>query len=49
MAVASRDIKKSENYAKKHNIQKAYGSYEDLLKDAEIDVVYISLPKDCQT
>ena len=44
MAVASRDIKKSENYAKKHNIQKAYGSYEDLLEDKDIDVVYISLP-----
>ena len=46
MAVASRDIKKSENYAKKHNIQKAYGSYEDLLQDKDIDVVYISLPKE---
>ena len=44
MAVASRNLKKSKNYAKKHNIQKAYGSYEDLLKDTEIDVVYISLP-----
>ncbi len=44
MAVASRDIKKSENYAKKHNIQKAYGSYEDLLEDKDSDVFYISLP-----
>ena len=44
MAVASRNLKKSKNYAKKHNIQKAYGSYEDLLKDTEIDVIYISLP-----
>ena len=44
MAVASRNLINSKKYAKKHNIQKAYGSYEDLLKDAEIDVVYISLP-----
>ena len=44
MAVASRNLKNSKNYAKKHNIQKAYGSYEDLLKDTEIDVIYISLP-----
>ena len=44
MAVASRNLINSKKYAKKHNIQKAYGSYEDLLKDAEIDVIYISLP-----
>ena len=44
MAVASRNLINSKKYAKKHNIQKAYGSYEDLLKDTEIDVIYISLP-----
>lgn len=44
MAVASRDLTKSKKYAKKFNIERAYGSYEALLKDKEIDVVYISLP-----
>ena len=44
VAVASRKLHRSKNYAKKYNIKKAYGSYEDLLKDPEIDVVYISLP-----
>jgi|TARA_B100001964_G_C14150358_1_gene561735 predicted dehydrogenase len=44
LAVASRNLAKSKQYAKKHNIEKAYGSYEDLLEDKEIDIVYISLP-----
>ena len=44
LAVASRNLKSAKNYAKKHHIKRAYGSYEDLLKDKEIDVVYISLP-----
>ena len=44
MAVASRNLEKSKKYAKKFSIEKAYGSYEELLNDKEIDVVYISLP-----
>ena len=44
MAVASRNLEKSKKYAKKYNIKKAYGSYEELLNDKEIDVIYISLP-----
>ena len=43
-AVASRDISKAENYARKHEIEQAYGSYEELLYDPKIEAVYISLP-----
>jgi xylose dehydrogenase (NAD/NADP) len=43
-AVASRDQGKAEAYAKEWNIERAYGSYEDLLADPEIEAVYISLP-----
>lgn len=43
-AVASRDAGKAVAYAAKHQIGKAYGSYEELLADPEIDAVYISLP-----
>jgi D-xylose 1-dehydrogenase (NADP+, D-xylono-1,5-lactone-forming) len=43
-AVASRDEAKAEAYAKEWNIARAYGSYEALLADAEIEAVYISLP-----
>ena len=42
--VASRDLIKAEEFAKKWGFQKAYGSYEELVKDSEIDLVYIATP-----
>ncbi len=42
--VASRDLAKAQQYASSWNIPKAYGSYEALLEDPEIQVIYISLP-----
>ncbi|MEX2460086.1 MAG: Gfo/Idh/MocA family oxidoreductase [Paenibacillaceae bacterium] len=44
MAIASRDLVKAQNAAKKFNIPTAYGSYEELLLDNQIDAVYIPLP-----
>lgn len=44
IAIASRNIKKAEEFAERFNIKKAYGSYEELAKDEEIDVVYIATP-----
>lgn len=43
-AVASRDLEAAQKYAKKYGFDKAYGSYQDLLDDPDIDAVYISLP-----
>jgi predicted dehydrogenase len=43
-AIASRDKKKAEEAAAKLGIAKAYGSYEELLRDGEIDAVYNPLP-----
>ena len=43
-AVASRKLKNAESYASEFNIPKAYGSYEKLLADPEIDAIYIPLP-----
>ena len=43
-AVASRDAGRAAAYAAQHAIPRAYGSYEDLLADPEIDAVYLSLP-----
>ena len=43
-AVASRDLEKSKKFAEKFSIAKAYGSYEELLNDPDIDAVYIPLP-----
>src|SRR3989449_4091402 len=44
VAVASRDPAQAEEYARKWEIPLAYGSYEELLADPEIEAVYISLP-----
>ncbi len=44
VAIASRKKEQAESAASSLNIPKAYGSYEDLLNDAEIDAVYIPLP-----
>jgi xylose dehydrogenase (NAD/NADP) len=44
VAVASRDQARAEEYAREWGIERAYGSYEELLEDPEIEAVYISLP-----
>jgi len=43
-AIASRELKKAEDAAKKLGIPKAYGSYEQLLADNEIEAIYNPLP-----
>ncbi|KAF8317887.1 NAD(P)-binding protein [Clavulina sp. PMI_390] len=43
-AVAARDHERAKKFAKKHGIPKTYPSYQELLDDASIDVVYIPLP-----
>jgi predicted dehydrogenase len=43
-AIASRDLKRAEEAAKQLGIGKAYGSYEELLADPEIEAVYNPLP-----
>jgi predicted dehydrogenase len=45
-AIASRDLRKAEEAARSLGIGKAYGSYEALLADPEIDAVYNPLPND---
>jgi predicted dehydrogenase len=44
LAVASRDQGRAEAYAREHGIERAYGSYEALLEDREVEAVYVSLP-----
>ena len=44
VAVASRDQGRADEYARQWEIERAYGSYEALLEDPEIEAVYISLP-----
>jgi xylose dehydrogenase (NAD/NADP) len=44
VAVASRTQKSAEAYARKWKVPRAYASYEAMLADQEIDVIYNSLP-----
>ena len=43
-AVASRNQGKANNFAKKHEAKIAYNSYESLLNDNDVDIVYIATP-----
>jgi len=42
--VASRDINKAEIFGRKFNSDRCYGSYEELVNDPDIDVIYIATP-----
>src|SRR5580765_4663820 len=44
VAVASRDQARADAYAKTWEIERAYGTYDALLEDPDIEAVYISLP-----
>jgi len=43
-AVGARDATRASDFAAKHGIAAAYGSYEELIADPELDAVYIPLP-----
>ena len=43
-AVASRDIRRAEEFAEKNHVEKAYGSYAEMLMDDKVDLVYIATP-----
>lgn len=43
-AIASRDLNRAQEYAWKYGIEKAYGSYEEMLQDPNVELVYIATP-----
>lgn len=43
-AVASREKIRAEVFAGKHGCKKAYGSYEELVKDSKVDLIYVATP-----
>lgn len=43
-AVASRDLAKAKAFADEHGFTKAYGSYEEMLADENVDLVYVATP-----
>jgi predicted dehydrogenase len=44
VAIASRSLENAQSFAAENRIPKAYGSYEELLADPEIEVIYNPLP-----
>lgn len=44
VAIASRSKERAEKFAKKYKLGKFYGSYIEMLKDPEINMVYIATP-----
>ena len=43
-AVGSRDITRAKKFAKEYGFKKYYGSYEELAKDPELEIIYIASP-----
>ena len=43
-ACASRELSHAKEFAAKYNIAKAYGAYEELASDEEVDLIYVSSP-----
>ena len=44
VAVGSRAQPTAQAFADRHSIRRAYGSYEELVNDADVDVVYVATP-----
>jgi predicted dehydrogenase len=45
-AIASRDVARARAAAERFGIERAFGSYDELLADPDIEAVYIPLPND---
>lgn len=43
-AVASRDLSRAQEFAGKWDFEKAYGSYEELVNDPEVELIYVASP-----
>lgn len=43
-AVASRDELKAKEFCKENGFSKSYGSYEDLVNDDKVDIIYVATP-----
>ena len=41
MAVSASALEKAIDFAKRHAVARAYGSYEEVVADVEVQVVYV--------
>ncbi|KAL0478953.1 oxidoreductase [Acrasis kona] len=44
VCVGARDVEKAKAFASRHKIPRAYGSYDEVIADREVDAVYIPVP-----
>jgi predicted dehydrogenase len=44
VAVASRSLERAESYAARHGLERAYGSYAEIVADPDVDVLYLATP-----
>lgn len=44
VAVASRSLARAEGFADRHGLDRAYGSYAEIVADPEVDVLYVATP-----
>lgn len=43
-AIASRSLEKAQKFAREHGVSKAYGSYEELAEDPQVQLIYVATP-----
>lgn len=47
LGIASRTLARAQAFAARFDVERAYGSYEELLADPDVELVYIALPHSC--
>ena len=48
-AVSSRSLHKAQEFADRFGFAKAYGSYEEMLSDPDVELVYVTTPHASRT
>lgn len=44
VAVGSRSVERAELFAQRFHVERSYGSYEELARDPDVDVIYVATP-----
>src|SRR4051812_45944012 len=44
LAVGSRTVESANTFAERYSIPRVYGSYDELVNDPEVDVIYVATP-----
>ena len=47
LAIGSRSLEKAQAFAARFGAERAYGSYQEVFSDPDVDLVYIALPHSC--